>query len=113
VRNRNRRRARPRRATNRRNHSRRDRVRRNHASAFAVVSTPSFISTVERKARTVYATPILNGQQENFYGEVVAPTLPPFTISIPSPDPGAAVSAQLQISLQGLTQQDHLVKVFL
>ena len=88
-------------------------MRRNHAAALVVSAAPGFISTVERKTRTVYATSILNGPQENFYGEVVTPTLQPFTITTRSPDPTAAVSAQLQISLQGFTQQDHLVKVFI
>jgi len=96
-----------------RNHRRKSRVRRNHATALALAVAPSFVYTIERKARTVYATSILNGDTENFFGEVVTPTLPSFTIRTPSPDSTAAVSAQIQITLQGFTQQDHQVKVLI
>ncbi len=85
----------------------------NHATALALAVAPSFVYTIERKARTVYATSILNGDTENFFGEVVTPTLPSFTIRTPSPDSTAAVSAQIQITLQGFTQQDHQVKVLI
>src|SRR5215813_11902254 len=91
---------------------RKSQLRRNHAAAVSVAATPSLIYTVDRKARTVYATYILNRvDTENFYGEVVTSSLPAFSLTTPAADTSEVVSAQMRIILQGFTQQDHQVKV--
>ena len=87
-------------------------ARHNHAS-FATVAAPAFVYTVERKDRIIYYPGALNGDAENFFGNTVTPTSGPFTMTIHNPEPSSPISAQLQVSLRGVSAQSHQVNVFL
>src|SRR5262249_15909207 len=73
----------------------------------------SFPYTVERKDRTIYFSSLLNGDAENFFGPVVGGQAVDQSLTLQRVNKGAAVNAQLQVSLQGVTQQQHQVKVSL
>jgi Peptidase family C25 len=93
---------------------------RNHAGALSVtVAAPNFSYTVKRQDRFVYITTVLNGDAENFFGDVIRgpnasnpnpnPTLQ--TLSLQNIETSAAGPAQLRVGLQGVLQQPHLVSV--
>jgi hypothetical protein len=69
----------------------------------------SFDYTVERKERMIYFSGLLNGEQENFFGQIVS--LSPATSTIPVNGLKSGTAAQLEIALQGVTSQSHLVDV--
>jgi peptidase C25-like protein len=70
---------------------------------------PSFDYTVERKERLLYFSGLLNGDTENFFGQVINSTPSAQTLSVQHLNP-AAVS-RLEVALQGVTLQDHVVRV--
>lgn len=74
----------------------------------------SFAYTVERRERIIYFSGLRNGDAENFYGQVII-NAPVFsTIPVTNLDAApAAVPAQLEVLLQGVTSQNHLVQVAL
>lgn len=95
------------------------RQERNHA-VFSAASTaagsapPNFAYTAERKDRTVYFTRVLNGDVENWFGQVItfnATNPASQTINTPNPDLSAAGTAKLEIALQGVNQVQHQVSV--
>jgi hypothetical protein len=73
-----------------------------------------FEYTVERRERMIYFSGLRNGDVENFYGQVITNT--PVTSSMPirnldAASVAAGTQAQLEVSLQGVTNQAHLVRV--
>ena len=75
-----------------------------------------FEYTVERRERMIYFSGLRNGDTENFYGQVITNT--PVTSSMPALNLDAAsvaagTPAQLEVSLQGVTNHAHLVRVVL
>lgn len=74
----------------------------------------SFDYTVERKERMIYFSGLLNGDTENFFGQIVTTTPATGTLPVSHLDPGsvaAGTPAQLEVALQGVTNQSHLVRV--
>jgi hypothetical protein len=71
----------------------------------------SFAYTVERKERMIYFSGLLNGDKENFFGQVVSTT--PGSANIPAThlDQTSFAPTRLEIALQGVTTQAHLVRV--
>ena len=83
------------------------------ASQPAPVAPTGSPYVVQLKERLVYFPALLNGDAENFFGEVVtSDEATPQIIRVPSPDP-SATTARLDVSLQGVTQQAHAVSVAL
>jgi hypothetical protein len=82
-------------------------------------STPrSFAYTAESKPRTIYATAVLNGEDENFFGDVVTGGFPTdVLLDVADRDATAGTTARLEVQLQGLTDDDpnpdHTVSVML
>jgi hypothetical protein len=75
-----------------------------------------FEYTVERRERMIYFSGLRNGDVENFFGQVI--TNRPVTSSMPvfnldAASVAAGTRAQLEVSLQGVTNQAHLVRVVL
>ena len=73
-----------------------------------------FQYTVERRERMIYFSGLRNGDLENFYGQVITSTpvtsrLPVRNLDVASV--AAGTQAQLEVSLQGVTNQSHLVRV--
>lgn len=71
----------------------------------------SFLSTVERKDRTIYFPALRNGDKENFFGAVVAADPVDQVINLQHVDPSSTGNATLEIALQGVTLFDHRVEV--
>jgi hypothetical protein len=69
---------------------------------------PSFEYTVESKERLLYFSGLLNGDKENFFGQVVNSEPMAQTLSVQHLSAGAA---RLELALQGVTLQDHVVTV--
>ena len=78
---------------------------------------PSFAHTVERRDRTVFFAALQNGDDDNFFGPLVADGLPTDqNVTLPDVYAGAA-EAQVEVALQGVTAlpeaNDHRVGVYL
>jgi hypothetical protein len=76
-------------------------------------TAPSFAYTMERKDRTIYFPGLRNGDAENFFGSVIAREPVDQSLTLQRVNKAAATPAQLEITLQGVTQQTHQVKVLL
>jgi hypothetical protein len=70
---------------------------------------PSFEYTVERKERLLYFSGLLNGDRENFFGSVINSA--PVTLTLSLQHLNSAAASRMEIALQGVTLQDHVVKV--
>ena len=70
----------------------------------------SFPFTLEQKERTIYVASVKNGETENFFGPVVNQTPVQQLLTVHHLD-GTQEEAQLEVSLQGLTEVAHRVKV--
>ena len=104
------------RANSRRKRTNRRAVRKhqNHASLnTAMEATPVFTNKVERKDRLVYFSSLLNGDAENFFGQVLINTPITQTLNVHHLDTTSGGEIHLEVALQGVTLQDHHVKVFL
>jgi len=76
-------------------------------------SALSFSDTVERKDRSIYFAALKNGDKENFFGAVVNAAGADQILSVPHPDSSAGGDALLEVTLQGVTNTPHRVKVLL
>ncbi len=76
-------------------------------------ASPSFAYTVERKDRTIYFAGLRNGDAENFFGPVISTEPVDQSLSLQRVDRAAASNAQIEVALQGVTQQLHQIKVLL
>jgi hypothetical protein len=92
----------------------RDLVYRNLALLPTPSGPSSFEYTVERRERMIYFSGLRNGDAENFFGQVISNTTVSSKMPVRNFD-AAAVAAgrqpQLEVSLQGVTNQSHLVRV--
>jgi hypothetical protein len=92
---------------------------RNHAlvstvSASVAAAPANFAYTAERKDRSVYFVTVLNGDAENWFGQVItfnASNPVSQTINTPNPDLTAAGTARLEIALQGVNQTFHQISI--
>jgi len=104
-----------RKGSNRKNKKKSKAKRRySHAAASAAAVAPSFDSTVERKDRLVYFANVLNGDVENFFGQVISSNPVTQTITTRNPELTAAGPVRLEIALQGVLSSSfsvHQVKV--
>ncbi|HEX9236000.1 MAG TPA: C25 family cysteine peptidase, partial [Actinomycetota bacterium] len=76
-----------------------------------VASPPDFPAAVERQDHTVYFSSLLNGDLDNFFGDLVSATPALESLDVPhvSTDDGATV----EVGLQGVTDLPHQVQVSL
>ncbi len=70
----------------------------------------SFEYSIELKERLVYFSGLLNGEIENFFGQVINTAPITQTLLVSHLSKGNEV-ARLEVALQGVTLQDHLVSV--
>lgn len=73
----------------------------------------SFAYTVERRDRTVYFSSLKNGEQENFFGAVVASSPVDQSLTIRRLDKTTPEPAELEVAVQGVTWRSHRVTVSL
>ena len=73
----------------------------------------SFPFTVERRDRTVYFSSLRNGDAENFFGQVISSKPVDQTLTLRHLDTTSADQAEVEIALQGVTEQaaGHSVRV--
>jgi hypothetical protein len=71
----------------------------------------SFEYAVERKERLLYFSGLLNGDTSNFLGQVINSTAVEQRLSVRHLHPGTTAASQLEVALQGVTRQDHIVRV--
>ncbi len=71
----------------------------------------SFEYTVERKERLLYFSGLLNGDTENFFGQVLnsGPIAQTFSVQ----HLNSVAASRLEVALQGVTLHDHVVKVLI
>ncbi len=78
-------------------------------------SAASFPFTVERKDRTIFFGALQNGDAENFFGDLVTVEPTDETLTLLHLDPTQRALAQLEVTLQGVTElqlgPDHQVGV--
>jgi hypothetical protein len=74
-------------------------------------ASASFPYTVERKERLVYFPALLNGDQESFFGAIIARNPVDQTLALSHIDRTASAEATLEVALQGVTKQSHRVRV--
>ena len=79
----------------------------------AAGSADSFLFTSELIERNLYFASLRNGEQENFFGAVVAREPAIRTLSLRNLAGSAPDSAMLEVSLQGITAGPHHVNVVL
>ncbi|OYT69977.1 MAG: hypothetical protein CFK52_12380 [Chloracidobacterium sp. CP2_5A] len=71
----------------------------------------SFPSATTRADKSVYFAALLNGDEDNFFGSVVATSPVTQTIMTRDPDPASSRPAEVTIELQGVSLGDHAVEV--
>ena len=79
----------------------------------AAGSQSSFLFTSELKERNIYYSALRSGEQENFFGAVVAREPVTRALSLRNIAESAPDSATLEVSLQGITTAAHHVNVVL
>jgi hypothetical protein len=77
-------------------------------TGFATAAS-SFLSTVERKDRTIYFSSLRNGERENFFGAVVAGEPVDQSLALFGVDSTANAQATIEVALQGVTNLPHRV----
>ncbi len=73
----------------------------------------SFVHTARLVERSVYLSSVRNGEESNFFGAAITPTMTMKTLSVRHLDAGQAAQAKLRVSLQGLTVGAHAIDVSL
>lgn len=82
-----------------------------HALAGSGLAPSNFEYTIERKDRGVHFSSLLNGDAENWFGQVISNGPKSQIISTPNPASGATGTARLEIRLQGVNFVTHQVGV--
>ena len=76
-------------------------------------SISSFTYTVERKDRLIYFSSLLNGDVENYFGQVLSTAPLSQQIDVPNPELSGTSSATLEVAVQGVGTVQHQVNVSL
>ncbi len=71
----------------------------------------SFPAVTTRADKSVYFAALLNGDEDNFFGSVVATTPVAQSLAIPDPDPTSWHPAEVMVELQGVSPGEHAVSV--
>jgi hypothetical protein len=87
-----------------------------HAVVSLAAAPTNYEYIVERRDRGIYFVAVLNGEKENYFGQVLAFVPPPGnpatqTLNSPNPDFAAAGSAKLEIALQGANAGFHQIGI--
>ena len=74
-------------------------------------NTHSFTATVERRDRSIHFAALRNGDQENFFGAVIASSPVDQHLAITNLEKAASGNARLDVALQGATLLEHRVRI--
>jgi hypothetical protein len=72
---------------------------------------PDFLYTVESKERLIYLPGLLNGENNNIFGQFLSSDPVTQNLTLQNIDAAANAGAQLEVVLQGFTEVDHQVQV--
>lgn len=86
------------------------RIRLSREAPRALVSG-GFEAVVEKAERKSYFASLLNGDNDNFFGPLIARKPVEQTLATPRPDRGSGANAQLDVTIQGATFEGHKVEV--
>jgi hypothetical protein len=75
------------------------------------IGPPSFLHTEERKDRVIYFPNLKNGDEENWYGPIISPSGVDQILMVRHLDLAHSGDALLEVSIQGLYEAPHRVKV--
>jgi hypothetical protein len=67
------------------------------------IAATNFVSTVQRKDRSVYFAALKNGDTENWFGPMISSDPTDLTLDVHNVDGSAAVPAQVTVAVQGVT----------
>lgn len=102
------------RAKTRKNSVRNRSAERNHYDVAAASASSDYPYTVEHRNRSNYFTAVLNGDAENFFGEVVLSTLAAnITLDASGLDAASPVQGTLEVAIQGVSTTPHQIDVTL
>ncbi|MBI1764905.1 MAG: hypothetical protein HYR56_26140 [Acidobacteria bacterium] len=87
------------------------RIEEQPAKTASTVNATSYLSTIERKDRSIYFSGLFNGDAENWFGPVVSNNAIVQALNVKALNRAAAGPAQLELTLQGVTGQAHTVLV--
>ena len=87
------------------------RINTQPALTAASFSASSFFSTVERKDRQIYFSGLLNGDAGNWFGSIISNSGTTLQLTTRAVQRRFAQPVLLEITLQGVTDQRHLVNV--
>ncbi|MEW6130643.1 MAG: C25 family cysteine peptidase [Acidobacteriota bacterium] len=73
----------------------------------------SFLYTVERRDRAIYFAALRNGEEDNFFGQVIASSFVEQSLTLQNVEQAASGEATLEVALQGVTTLAHKVWVYL
>ena len=73
----------------------------------------SFPFTIEKRDRTIYFAALKNGDCSNFFGSILAGDPVNQLLNVLHPDPASSGKVLLEVTLQGVTNAPHSVKMFL
>ena len=79
----------------------------------APLGISSFPFAVEKRDRTIYFAALKNGEASNFFGSIIAGAPVNQLLNVPHPDPASSGKALFEVTLQGVTNAPHSVKVLL
>lgn len=75
------------------------------------VVAPNYVQTFEKKQRTFYFAGIFNGEEENFFGDLITSSGTNISFSLTGLE--AAQNIKVTVTLQGLTNNSHNTRVVL
>ena len=87
------------------------RVEHNHPAMTLAAAPVSFDYVAERRDRTVYFSSLLNGDESNYFGQVIASNAGSQTLTTPNPDLTATGPAKLEVAMQGANFVYHQITV--
>ncbi len=80
-------------------------------SETGTISGEHYAYRVARRDRTIYFSALRNGERENFFGPVITASPVDQSITLRQVDVDASEQAQLEVTLQGVTMQQHRVGI--
>ncbi len=72
---------------------------------------PNFEQIVERRERLIYFVSLLNGDNENFFGQVINTSPVILSLNVPHAELSAGNPPRLEVALQGASHDSHVITV--
>jgi hypothetical protein len=86
--------------------------KRNHLM-LAAAANPAYLYTAQLKEKLIYFSALLNGEADNFFGQIIAGSPTTETLSLDSAQTESGATVRFETALQGVSSQPHSVAVLL